>query len=310
MSEPSSKVVSVSLGSPSRDWTADLSPSGVPLTIERRGVGRNYRTYTETLAALDLDPAVAAIGLGGINRYLFSGTEKYSLRKADEMVSVVSRKPVCDGSVLKQYWEPYIVQTAVESGQLDLRGKRVLMVCAADRWGMAAELAAQGAKVVVGDLMFALGIPVPLHSLATTQKLTRVLLPTICKRVPFEWLYPTGESRDVPKYLKWYAWADVIAGDYKFISKHMPAGAGALAGKWIVTNTTTPKDVAALRERGVACLLTTTPSLNGRSFGTNAVEAAASALAGRPPSALGLKELLAVFSPLGWHQPCVQSLQK
>lgn len=309
MSESTRKVVSVSLGSPSRDWTADLAPLGVPLTIERRGVGRDYRIYTETLAALDQDPSVAAIGLGGINRYLFSGTAKHALRKAEEMVSVVSRKPVCDGSTLKQHWEPYIVRTAVESGQLDLRGKRVLMVCAADRWGMAAELAAQGAKVVVGDLMFALGVPVPLHSLETTEKLTRALLPAICRRVPFEWLYPTGESRDMPKYLKWYAWADVIAGDYKFISKHMPAGAGTLAGKTIVTNTTTPKDVEALRERGAACLITTTPSLKGRSFGTNAVEAAAAALAGRPPASLGLEDLLAVFRPLGWHEPCVRKLR-
>lgn len=303
------KVVSVSLGSPSRDWTADLTPLGTPLTIERRGVGRDYKTYTETLARLDADPEVSAIGLGGINRYLFSGSRKYSLRKADEMTAVARTTPVCDGSCLKQHWEPYIIRRAAEEGQLTLRGKKVLMVCAADRWGMAAELAEQGAEVVVGDLMFALGVPVALRSLETTEKLTRGLLPFLCRRVPFEWLYPTGESADVPKYLEWYRWADVIAGDYKFIAKHMPAEKGALAGKVVITNTTTPKDVDALRERGVERLLTTTPSLGGRSFGTNAVEAAAAAISGREPERLGLPELLAVFQPLGWDVPGVRRLQ-
>lgn len=309
MNDAARKVVSVSLGSPSRDWTADLATLGVPLTIERRGVGRDYKTYTETLAALDGDPEVAAIGLGGINRYLFSGSRKYSLRKADEMTAVARTTPVCDGSCLKQHWEPHMLRRAVDEGQLQLRGKKVLMVCAADRWGMAAELAEQGAEVVVGDLMFALGVPAVLRSLETTEKITRTLLPFLCRNVPFEWLYPTGESADVPKYLQWYRWADVIAGDYKFIAKHMPAGPGSLAGKAILTNTTTPKDVEALRERGVELLLTTTPSLNGRSFGTNAVEAAAAAMSGKTPDQLGLPELLAVFKPLGWDRPQVRRLQ-
>src|SRR5688572_28953951 len=75
------RVVSVSLGSPSRDWQADLAELGVPLTIERRGVGRDYGQYVKTLAALDGDEQVAAIGLGGINRYLFSGQFRYGLRK-------------------------------------------------------------------------------------------------------------------------------------------------------------------------------------------------------------------------------------
>lgn len=304
------KVVSVSLGSPSRDWTADLTSLGVPLTIERRGVGRDYQTYTATLAALDRDADIAAIGVGGINRYLFAGTQKHSLRKADEMTAVVRSKPVCDGACLKQYWEPYMVRRAVEEGHLQLSGRRVLMVCAADRWGMAAELVEQGAELAVGDLMFALGVPAALRSLATTEKLCRALLPFLCRRVPFEWLYPTGESADVPKYLQWYRWADVIAGDYKFIAKHMPAEKGSLAGKVVVTNTTTPKDVEALTERGVELLLTTTPSLNGRSFGTNAVEAAAAAMSGRGPDELGLPALLEVFRPLGWDRPHVRKLQQ
>ena len=42
----------------------------------------------------------------------------------------------------------------------------------------------------------------------------------------------------------------------------------------VVTNTTTPQDVELFRKCGVKYLVTTTPVLEGRSFGTNMMEAA------------------------------------
>lgn len=303
------RVVSVSLGSPSRDWQADLSELGVPLRIERRGVGLDYGAYAAALRELDADASVAAIGLGGINRYLFCEGQRYELRKAAELARVVRNKPVCDGSGLKQHWEPYVVRTAMEGGALPLAGRKALMVCATDRWGMAAALREGRAELVVGDLMFALDVPIPLRSWSATVRICRALLPVVTRYVPFEWLYPTGESKPKPKYGRWFTWADVLAGDWKFIGKTMPVEAGSLAGKTVLTNTTTPADVEALRERGVATLITTTPSLGGRSFGTNAVEAAAAAMADASPDALQLDDYLRLFRPLGWDQIRVTALQ-
>ena len=73
--------------------------------------------------------------------------------------------------------------------------------------------------------------------------------------------------------------------------QHMSAD---LAGKVIVTNTTTEKDMVLFRERGVRYVMTTTPVLNGRSFGTNMMEAALTALAGkgRPLTHTELDELI------------------
>jgi hypothetical protein len=53
-----------------------------------------------------------------------------------------------------------------------------------------------------------------------------------------------------------------------------------LSGKVIVTNTTTQHDVSLFREAGVKYLLTTTPVYDGRSFGTNMMEAALLAATG------------------------------
>jgi len=52
-------------------------------------------------------------------------------------------------------------------------------------------------------------------------------------------------------------------------------------GKTIVTNTTTAADVDFLRERRVKYLVTTTPVYDGRSFGTNMMEAALVAASGK-----------------------------
>ncbi len=70
----------------------------------------------------------------------------------------------------------------------------------------------------------------------------------------------------------------MIAGDCHYIRRYMPA---ALPGKIIVTNTTTREDVEAFRRSGAAALVTTTPVLDGRSFGTNVMEAGILAALGR-----------------------------
>ena len=70
---------------------------------------------------------------------------------------------------------------------------------------------------------------------------------------------------------------DIIAGDFHIIKKFMP---DKLPGKIIITNTVTTADREMLRKAGVKLLVTTTPCLDGRSFGTNVMEALLVALAG------------------------------
>jgi hypothetical protein len=93
-------------------------------------------------------------------------------------------------------------------------------------------------------------------------------------------LYPTGEKQleVIPKYEKHYQGNTVTAGDWLYIKSHMPED---MAGKIIVTNTTTEGDVDFLKARGVKYLVTTTPVMDGRSFGTNMLEAALVAAAGK-----------------------------
>jgi hypothetical protein len=160
-----------------------------------------------------------------------------------------------------------------------IKEKHAFVVLGSDRWGMTTSFAAAGYDCVFGDLMFGLGIPIPVRSVGAVKTLAGIVGP-IAGRLPFEWVYPTGEKQDerVPKYEKYYEWASVIAGDFHYVKRHLPF---KLPGKIIVTNTTTEADVKMLTETGIKYLVTTTPVLEGRSFGTNMMEAALVAVAGK-----------------------------
>ena len=69
----------------------------------------------------------------------------------------------------------------------------------------------------------------------------------------------------------------IIAGDFLFMHKYLPDD---LTGKMVITNTTTAGNIELLRKRGVGRVITTTPQYEGRSFGTNMMEAALTAYVG------------------------------
>jgi hypothetical protein len=55
-----------------------------------------------------------------------------------------------------------------------------------------------------------------------------------------------------------------------------------LTGKIVITNTTTAENVEQFRRRNLHILVTTTPRLGGRSFGTNMMEAVCRCLIDKP----------------------------
>jgi hypothetical protein len=272
------KIVSVSLGSSTRDHRVDVEWLGERFEISRIGFDGSLDRAIEKLH--ELDGKVDAIGLGGIDVYLYAGTKRYALRDGLRMLEAVKVTPVVDGSGLKNTLERETVRYLQSNGIIDFRELPVLMVSALDRFGMAQALVEAGARVTFGDFIFALGVDKPVTSLPEFEALAEKYLPDACK-LPFQFFYPTGKKQEKPpepKFSQYYSAAQVIAGDFHFIRQHMPAD---LLGKTILTNTVTPGNVAELRERGVARLVTSTPNLGGRSFGTNVMEAALLALMGK-----------------------------
>jgi hypothetical protein len=174
---------------------------------------------------------------------------------------------------------------------------------AVDRLGLAQAVSSVANEVVIGDLMVALGIPIPVHGVDTFIKLARMLLP-IVSHFPMSMLYyGSGGYEPQPKYTRYWQQADLIAGDFLFMRKTMPAD---LTGRTVITNTTTEENVDLLRARGVRQVITTTPRYQGRSFGTNMMEAALTAHAGKG-RALSSSELNALIDDLDLR-PSVQQL--
>ena len=297
------RVVSISLGSSKRDKKVAARFFGEDFEIERIGSDGDMARFRELIA--ELDGKVDAFGVGGTDIYVYAGGKRYVLQEIVRLMSGAKKTPYVDGSGLKNTLEREAVSWLQESGTVDFRDKSVLMVCSVDRFGMAEALAAHAKSVVYGDLMFSLGIPIALHSWESTQRLAHLLLP-IAVRLPFKWIYPTGEKQDenTPKYTSYFNQADVIAGDFHFIKRYMPA---ELSGKIVLTNTTTEEDAAELKRRGVNLLITTTPVFEGRSFGTNVMEAVLVTLLGRPPETLTPDDYMAKFRELHWT-PAVREL--
>jgi hypothetical protein len=272
------KIVSVSLGSSTRDHQVEVDWLGERIDIRRIGFDGSL---DRAIAALrELDGTVDAIGLGGIDVYLYAGKHRYALRDGLRMLDAVKKTPVVDGSGLKNTLERETITYLQNNGIVDFKGLPVLMVSALDRFGMAQALVEAGADVTFGDFIFALGIDKPVKTLAEFEALADRYLPDACK-LPFQFFYPTGKKQEKapePKFPQYYHDARLIAGDFHFIRQNMPDD---LSGKTIITNTVTQHNVDELRARHVARLVTTTPNLGGRSFGTNVMEAAMLAILGK-----------------------------
>lgn len=297
------RITSISLGSSARDKAVTATFAGEEFRVERIGTNGDMAAFRRKL--IELDGVVDAFGLGGTDMYIYAAGRRYVFREIEKLASAAVKTPVVDGSGLKNTLERETVARLQREGIVDFAHSKVLLVSAVDRFGMAEALDKQGASVVYGDLLFALGLPIPLRSLKSVATAARALLPLVT-RMPFQWLYPTGEKQNTitPKWGQYYAEADIIAGDFPYIRRYMPEN---LDGKIILTNTITQDDVQQLKQRGVRLLITTTPELDGRSFGTNVMEGVLVTVSGRKPAELTPADYLNLLAQLNW-QPRVETL--
>ena len=272
------RVVSISLGSSDRNHKVVTNIMGQDFEIERIGTDGCIKSMMNKIESLD--GTVDAFGLGGMDLYLYAGEKRYTIREAEKISKRANKTPIVDGSGLKNTLERRALKYLNDVGWV-FKDKNVLMVCALDRFGMAQSFETYQSNMIYGDLLFSIGIPFKIHSLSSLYKIANVLMPVV-KNLPFKLLYPTGsnQTKIKPKYENLFNWADIIAGDFHYIKKHLPEN---LSGKTIITNTVTTKDIELLSARGIDNLITTTPELNGRSFGTNVMEGVLVALAGKFP---------------------------
>jgi hypothetical protein len=298
------RAVSISIGSSKRDKAVEIELLGEKVSIERIGTDGDMEAAARKYQ--ELDGKVDAFGVGGADLGLMVDNKWYPLYSVQPMVRFIKHTPVVDGAGLKNTLETKAASfvDARIGAYVKERGKKVFVMTGADRWGMAHSFVDAGYECVFGDLIFSLGIPIPLHTEKQLKTLAAILMP-LAGRLPFEWVYPTGEKQEErkPKHPEHFQWATVVAGDCHYIKRYMPDD---MKGKIVVTNTTTPEDVALFKKCGVKYLVTTTPVLEGRSFGTNMMEAALIAVSGKKRP-LSRDELNGLLDKLGF-EPQLQEL--
>ncbi len=272
------KVLSVSLGSSTRDHTAVGEFLGERFTLSRQGTDGDFERYLQMYR--EYDGKVDAFGVGGAEFYLWVNNRRYYFREIKQVRRAINISKVGDGNGIKHLLAPLAMQALRDHG-VELRGKKALKTTAVDRYGLAKALVDAGCEVTFGDFMFALDLPIPIHSLSTVHLVAAVLLP-VMTQLPFRWLYPVGKEQErepSKKYSRYYECADIIAGDFLQVWSNLPDD---LTGKIIITNTTTAQNVEALQKRNLHILVTNTPRLQGRSFGTNVIEAMCRCLIDKP----------------------------
>ena len=272
------KVLSISLGSSTRDHTTEAEFLGQRFWLSRQGTDGDFDKYLQMYR--EYDGKVDAFGIGGTEFYLLVNGRRYYWHQIKAVREVIRISKVGDGNGLKHLLAPYAIQALRDHG-IELRGKKALSTTAVDRYGLARALVDAGCDVTFGDLMFALDVPIPIRSLRAVHILAAVLLPVLTN-LPFSWVYPLGEEQEKEpseKYSRFYEEADIIAGDFLQIWSNLPDD---VSGKIVITNTTTARNVEELQKRNLHILVTTTPRLEGRSFGTNVMEAMCRCLVDKP----------------------------
>ena len=298
------RAVSISIGSSRRNKAVEVTLLGEKVSIER--IGTDGDMEAAALKFKELDGQVDAFGVGGADLGALVDGKWFPLYSVQPMVRFVKKTPVVDGGGLKNTLEnkaPAFLDAEI-GDYINAQGRKVFVVVGMDRWGLSKSFAEAGYETIFGDFMFGLDLPIAIRKLNQLKVMGHLLLPIVF-RLPFEWIYPTGEKQEkrTPKWGEYYAWATVIAGDCHYIKRFMPDD---LTGKVIVTNTTTPEDVETFRKAGVKYLVTTTPVLDGRSFGTNMMEAALVAVSGKGRP-LTWSELTEMLDRLGF-EPQLQEL--
>ncbi len=276
------KILSISVGSSTRDHTTRLELLGEECELSRQGTDADFELAVQRYK--DLDGKVDAFGVGGSEFFLEVGKRKYYFRDIKRIRKAIKISKVGDGNGVKGILAQRALVALEEHLQKEgktLVGMKALKTTAVDRYQMAQAVVNAGCDTTFGDFMFTLNLPIPIRSLAMVRLIAAVLLPFITQ-LPYMWFYPLGaqqEEEPQNKYPKYYGEAGLIAGDFLQIRHYMPPD---LSGKIIVTNTTTAQNVEELQKRGLHILVTTTPRLEGRSFGTNVMEATLRALCPKP----------------------------
>lgn len=276
------EIVSISLGSASRDYELSTRISGEEFHVRRVGTGGDADRAREIVA--QIDGQVDAIGMGEMYLRFRVGRRTYSHPQVQRIASAARTTPVVDGAHLKETLERWAIGRVAEQQPGIFSQKRVLVVSGIDRCGMAEALSFYTPHVWFGDPIFQLHLPFALHSLKQLERYARLMMPALC-RAHDRVLFPAGTDQELrtPRGGRYFHQAEIIAGDYAYIRRFAPDN---LRRKVIITDNLTAADLEELQARGVESVINITlpPPTGSAPVGLDVMEAMLSTFMDRPPT--------------------------
>src|SRR5512147_2692047 len=193
------KILSVSVGSSSRDHTTRHVFLDQECELSRQGTDGDFDKAVQRYA--EMDGKVDAFGVGGVEFFLRVGKKRYYFRDVQRIRKAIKVSKVGDGNGVKGLLERRAFQALEkhlnEKEDKTLKGLPALLTTAVDRYGMGEAMVDAGLDLTIGDLMFTLGLPIPVRKLSTVRFLAGALLPVITN-LPFSWFYALGSEQDKP----------------------------------------------------------------------------------------------------------------
>ena len=248
------------------------------------------------------------ITLGALPCAFVTLHSRREFRDAMRLVSSAKKTPVIDGEEYREWIEPFFWRQLIR-GKVILPEQKVLFPLGAGRLSCANVLHEAGFKnLTFGDFIYDLELPVPpFRSLATIDRVS-VLISPILTKLPFLWIYPTGEKQEQTAIRRpdLFQEADIIAGDFHNIRRYLPQLEGE---KIIITNTVTAQDRKLLKERGLYKLITLSPNFDGRTFGSNLTNGIIRLLADPAGKPVSQERYMEIFEKLQW-KPEIEILNK
>src|SRR4030042_2369440 len=170
------RAVSISLGSSQRDKKVVIKLKDQDIEVERIGTDGDVERATRLFG--ELDGKVDAFGVGGVDLYLRLDKREYPLHASLKLVRDVKKTPLCDGRGLKHTLERRVF-TLLKPQLGELHFKQGFVPVAVDRPGLAQAVTEVSDRTIFGDLMVALGVPIPIYGIPAFKRVARLMLPVV-----------------------------------------------------------------------------------------------------------------------------------
>jgi hypothetical protein len=250
------KVLSVSLGSPRDDFTVEVQLLGRQVELSRVGTDGSWERALELIGRSDRQ--VAAVGLEGVwrphdRRLQAARALLPSARLADGITS----RPILARRVLAA------LEAHLNKSGGSLETMTSLLPVAARSAALAEALGAFGCPVIAGDLLFALGLDLPLRRALAVRAASRVV-GFVRERNHLQMRGGASRWQRLVQQVQLVAWDGM---------QNLAALYPSFRDKIVVLETAAASQETELLDCGVRVLALAAPRIGGRTVSPAAVEA-------------------------------------